>query len=63
MSQTITPAAIKKTLAVRATPEKAFAIFTESRWWPKTHSIGASPLKTAVLEPGVGGRWYGRRGR
>jgi uncharacterized protein YndB with AHSA1/START domain len=29
------------------------------RWWPKTHYIGTSPLKTAVLEPGVGGRWYG----
>ena len=61
MSQTITPAAIRKTFTVRAAPEKAFAIFTDGlyRWWPKTHSIGASPLKTAVLEPGVGGRWYG----
>ena len=61
MSQTITPAAIAKTLTVRATPEKAFAIFTDGfdRWWPKTHSIGDSPLKKAVLEPGVGGRWYG----
>ena len=60
MSQTIAPAAIKKTLTVRATPEKAFAIFTEGHWWPKTHSIGPSPLKTAVIEPRVGGRWYGR---
>lgn len=60
MSQTITPAAIAKTFSVRATPERAFAIFTEGfdRWWPKTHSIGASPLKKAILEPGVGGRWY-----
>jgi uncharacterized protein YndB with AHSA1/START domain len=61
VSQTIQPAAIAKTLTVRATPEKAFAIFTDGfdRWWPKTHSIGDSPLKKAVLEPGVGGRWYG----
>jgi uncharacterized protein YndB with AHSA1/START domain len=61
VSQTIHPAAIAKTFTVRATPEKAFAIFTDGfdRWWPKTHSIGDSPLKTAVLEPGVGGRWYG----
>ena len=61
MSQTITPAAIRKSFTVRATPEKAFAVFTAGfdRWWPKTHSIGDSPLKTAVLEPGVGGRWYG----
>jgi uncharacterized protein YndB with AHSA1/START domain len=61
VNQTITPAAIKKTFTLRAAPEKAFQVFTAGfdRWWPKTHSIGASPLKTAILEPGVGGRWYG----
>lgn len=61
MSQTITPAAIRKTLTIKATPEKAFQVFTAGfdRWWPKTHHIGASPLKTAMLESGVGGRWYG----
>jgi uncharacterized protein YndB with AHSA1/START domain len=61
VSQTIRPAVIAKTFTVRTTPEKAFAIFTDGfdRWWPKTHSIGDSPLKKAVLEPGVGGRWYG----
>ena len=61
MSQaTIKPAAIKKTLTVGATPEKAFEVFTAGfdRWWPRSHHIGASPLKTAILEPGVGGRWY-----
>jgi uncharacterized protein YndB with AHSA1/START domain len=61
VSQTITPAAIRKTLTIKATPEKAFQVFTAGfdRWWPKTHHIGASPLKTAMLESGVGGRWYG----
>ncbi|MFI4950729.1 MAG: SRPBCC family protein [Caulobacterales bacterium] len=61
MSQTIKPAAIRKTFTVRAAPEKAFAIFTDGfgRWWPKSHYIGDSPLTTAVVEPGVGGRWYG----
>jgi uncharacterized protein YndB with AHSA1/START domain len=61
VSQTIKPAAIAKTFTVSATPEKAFAIFTDGfdRWWPKSHYIGDSPLKKAVLEPGVGGRWYG----
>jgi uncharacterized protein YndB with AHSA1/START domain len=61
VSQTITPAAIRKTLTVRTTPEKAFDVFTAGfdRWWPKTHHIGESPLKKAVIEPGVGGRWYG----
>ena len=60
MSQTITPAAIKKTLTVRATPEKAFEVFTAgfNSWWPKSHSIGDSPLKAATIEPKVGGRWY-----
>src|ERR1700761_8900049 len=59
---TIKPAAIKKTVTVRATPEKAFEVFTAGfdRWWPRSHHIGASPLKEAVLEPGVGGRWFGR---
>lgn len=61
-SATIKPAAIRKTFTVRATPERAFQVFTSvfDRWWPKTHYIGASPLKAAVLEPGVGGRWYGQ---
>ena len=60
MSQTIKPAAIAKTFTVRATPQKAFAVFTDGfdRWWPRTHHTGASPLKAAILEPGVGGRWY-----
>lgn len=61
MNKTIAPAAIRKSFTVRATPEKAFEVFTAGfdRWWPKTHYIGSSPLKTAILEPGVGGRWYG----
>jgi len=59
-SAIIMPAAIRKTLMVRATPEKAFQVFTAGfgDWWPKTHYLGSSPLKTAVIEPGVGGRWY-----
>ena len=62
MSQTIKPAAIRKSFTVRASREKAFEIFTKGldKWWPRTHSIGDSPLKEAVLEPGVGGRWFGR---
>ncbi|WP_309604985.1 SRPBCC family protein [Phenylobacterium sp.] len=62
MSQTIRPAAIRKSLTLQASPNKAFSVFTDGigRWWPKTHHIGASPLVDAVIEPGVGGRWYGR---
>ena len=28
------------------------------RWWPSTHSVGKSAIKTAVIEPRIGGRWY-----
>jgi uncharacterized protein YndB with AHSA1/START domain len=61
MSQTIRPAPIVKSFTVPATPEKAFAVFTDGhgRWWPKSHSVGDSPLKQAVIEPRAGGRWYG----
>ena len=61
MSQVIKPAAIRKVFTVRGTPQKAFEVFTGGidRWWPKQHHIGKSPLKKAVIEPSVGGRWYG----
>jgi uncharacterized protein YndB with AHSA1/START domain len=62
MSLGIKPAPVKKSLNVAATPEIAFRVFTEGldRWWPRSHSIGAAPLQTAVLEPKAGGRWYGK---
>ena len=61
MSRTIAPAPIRKTLTVSAAPQKAFEVFTAGfdRWWPRTHTIGAAPLKKGVIEPEVGGRWYG----
>lgn len=56
----IRPAPVRREFVVKATPEKAFDVFTAGfgRWWPATHKIGAAALKIAVLEPGVGGRWY-----
>jgi uncharacterized protein YndB with AHSA1/START domain len=61
MKQLIKPAPIRKTLTVRATPEKAFAVFTDGfdRWWPRPMHVGKTPLARAAIEPGVGGRWYG----
>jgi uncharacterized protein YndB with AHSA1/START domain len=61
MNHIIKPAAIHKVLTVRGTPQRAFEVFTGGidRWWPKQHHIGKSPLKKAVIEPSVGGRWYG----
>ena len=60
MTQVIQPAPVRKTVTVAADPARAFAVFTSrlDAWWPSTHHIGASPIKHAVLEPGVGGRWY-----
>jgi uncharacterized protein YndB with AHSA1/START domain len=29
-------------------------------WWPTGHSIGASPIKSVVVEPQTGGRWFER---
>ena len=61
MSLAIKPAPVRKTLSVAATPQRAFEVFTAGfdRWWPRSHSIGEAPLKTAVIEQREGGRWYG----
>jgi hypothetical protein len=61
---TITPAPVRKAVQVRATPARAFEVFTTgiARWWPATHKIGQAPLREAVLEPRAGGRWF-ERGR
>jgi uncharacterized protein YndB with AHSA1/START domain len=61
VNQIIQPAAIRKSLTVAASPEKAFAVFTDGfdRWWPKSHTIGSGALKQAIMEPRQGGRWYG----
>ncbi len=53
-------AAVHKEIVVEATAAHAFDVFTRGidRWWPRQHHIGKSPLKTALLDDGVGGRWY-----
>jgi uncharacterized protein YndB with AHSA1/START domain len=61
-SLAIKPAPVKKSVSVNASPEHAFRVFTErfDAWWPRSHSIGDSPLEQAVIEGREGGRWYGR---
>jgi uncharacterized protein YndB with AHSA1/START domain len=58
--QMLKVAPVKKALLVKATPERAFEVFTSrfDAWWPKTHHIGKAPMKEAVIEPHDGGRWY-----
>lgn len=54
------PAPVRKSVTVEAPIPRAFEVFTSGfgRWWPATHSIGKSPIRTAVIEPRAGGRWY-----
>lgn len=51
---------VVKEFVVEASQERAFQVFTDGidRWWPREHHIGKSPLKRAVIEPKLGGRWY-----
>ena len=60
MTATIKPAPVRRTVTMAASVERAFEVFTAGfgRWWPASYSIGASPLKSAVIEPRSGGRWY-----
>ena len=56
MTKTIAP--VRKSIDVKATPERAFRIFTAEmvRWWSKEYSINKSPIKDIVIEPRVNGR-------
>lgn len=59
MSQaTDTP--VRQSVTVDAPIERAFTVFTENidSWWPRDYKIGATDMKTAVLETRPGGRWY-----
>ena len=60
MTRTITIAPVRKSIQVKASQSHAFEVFTAGlgRWWPTTHGIGKPPMKAAVLEPRLGGRWY-----
>jgi uncharacterized protein YndB with AHSA1/START domain len=60
---TETTTAVRRSVAVRATPERAFEVFTEgfSTWWPlESHHIGANMAVEAIIEPHAGGRWFER---
>jgi uncharacterized protein YndB with AHSA1/START domain len=58
---TIHPAPVRRSVEVKASVERAFEVFTSGvgSWWPRSHTIGKGKLKTVVIEPRVGGRWYG----
>jgi uncharacterized protein YndB with AHSA1/START domain len=52
--------AVRKSITVNASPERAFEVFTEDfdSWWPRSHHIGKSPMKQALIEGRKGGRCY-----
>jgi uncharacterized protein YndB with AHSA1/START domain len=59
---TATLPAIRRTVTVDATADRAFRVFTESftSWWPADYHIGEADYAEAVIEPHQGGRWYER---
>ena len=60
MTPTITIAPVRKSIRVNAAQAHAFEVFTSGigRWWPRKATVGTAPMKAAVLEPRLGGRWY-----
>ncbi len=63
MSSAVNPlsdAPVRKSITVKASAERAFEVFTAEfdSWWPRSHHIGKSPLKKAVIDGRVGGRCY-----
>jgi uncharacterized protein YndB with AHSA1/START domain len=57
---TIVP--VRRTVRVNADAARAFDVFTAgfARWWPRSHHISPVPMREAIIEPRVGGRWYER---
>jgi uncharacterized protein YndB with AHSA1/START domain len=53
-------APVRKTITVRASPEHAFRVFTADvdAWWPRSHHIGAAPMRRTIIEQRHGGRCY-----
>ncbi|HEY7301077.1 MAG TPA: SRPBCC family protein [Xanthobacteraceae bacterium] len=51
---------MRKSIRVNASQAHAFEVFTSGlgRWWPRDHGIGKTPMKGAVMETQLGGRWY-----
>ncbi|WEX86775.1 SRPBCC family protein [Sinorhizobium garamanticum] len=56
----IEPTPVRKSVTVRASPERAFDVFVSGMgtWWIKDHSVSQSGQKTVVVEAVAGGRWY-----
>jgi uncharacterized protein YndB with AHSA1/START domain len=53
-------AEVRTSIEVAVPPERAFRVFTADfdRWWPRSHHILPGELRTAGVEPFVGGRMW-----
>jgi uncharacterized protein YndB with AHSA1/START domain len=53
-------APVRNSVTVKASIERAFRVFTGEldTWWPRTHHVGKSPMKKAIIEGRLGGRCY-----
>ncbi len=60
MNGMIQPAPVRRSVEVKVSQKRAFEVFTGSiaAWWPRSHHIGASEIKSITIEPREGGRWY-----
>lgn len=60
MTMAVKIAPVRKSIRVNAAQARAFDVFTSGlgRWWPRDHGIGHRPMKAAVMETRLGGRWY-----
>ena len=60
MSDDLMDPPVQKSVVVQAPIDKAFRVFTEGfdSWWPRSHHIGSSPMKKAIVEGRTGGRCY-----
>jgi uncharacterized protein YndB with AHSA1/START domain len=59
-TQAANTTAVRTSIVVDATPERAFTVFTAEMgtWWPPEHHLLEADLSETVFEPQVGGRIY-----
>lgn len=61
MAERVELSPVRRTVNVKASPDRAFVVFTEgiAAWWPSTQHVGPTPAD-AVIEPFLEGRCYAR---
>lgn len=60
MHEHATDVPVRKSVVVKAGAQHAFHVFTDGvdSWWPRSHHIGASPMRRTIIESRAGGRCY-----